>query len=78
VSVKNKNLYYLEELSDYKVASEYSDVRGWDVIDALSSKTLYWVIFYSQIALKPTKYPFQQATLLHPSPFPLPGPSVSV
>jgi hypothetical protein len=29
-----KNLYYLEELSDYKVAPDYSDVRGWDVIDA--------------------------------------------
>ena len=34
MSDTNKNLYYLEELSDYKVASEYSDVRGWDVIDA--------------------------------------------
>lgn len=31
---KNKNLYYLEELSNYKVASDYYDVRGWDVIDA--------------------------------------------
>ncbi len=29
-----KNLYYLDELSDYKVASEYCDVRGWDVLDA--------------------------------------------
>ena len=29
----NKNLYDLGELSDYKVASDYSDVRGWDVID---------------------------------------------
>jgi len=34
VSDKNKNLYYLDELSDYKVASDYDDVRGWDVIDA--------------------------------------------
>ena len=31
---KNKNLYYLHELSDYKVADEYTDVRDWDVIDA--------------------------------------------
>ncbi len=31
---KNKNLYYLDELSDYKVASHYCDVRGWDVKDA--------------------------------------------
>jgi len=31
---KNKNLYYLHELSDYKVADEYSDVRDWEVIDA--------------------------------------------
>lgn len=29
-----KNLYYLDELSDYQVASDYCDVRGWDVIDA--------------------------------------------
>jgi hypothetical protein len=29
-----KNLYNLDELSDYKVAKEYSDVRGWDVRDA--------------------------------------------
>ncbi|MDZ7625920.1 MAG: PRC-barrel domain-containing protein [Ignavibacteriaceae bacterium] len=34
MSDSNKNLYYLEELSDYKVASDYSDVRGWDVMDA--------------------------------------------
>lgn len=31
---KTKNLYYLEELSDYQVADDYCDVRGWDVIDA--------------------------------------------
>lgn len=31
---KNKNLFYLDELSDYKVAENYSDVRGWDVKDA--------------------------------------------
>ena len=31
---ENKSLYYLHELSDYKVASDYSDVRGWDVKDA--------------------------------------------
>ncbi len=29
-----KILYYLDELSDYKVASDYSDVRGWVVKDA--------------------------------------------
>lgn len=29
-----RNLYKLEELSDYKVAEEYSDVRGWKVKDA--------------------------------------------
>ena len=34
MSNHNKKLYYLEELPDYKVASEYSDVRGWDIIDA--------------------------------------------
>lgn len=31
---KSKTLYYLDELSDYKVASEYPDVRGWEVKDA--------------------------------------------
>lgn len=31
---KNKNLYYLHDLSDYKVADEYADVRDWEVIDA--------------------------------------------
>jgi len=30
----NKNLFNLDELSDYKVANDYSDVRGWDVKDA--------------------------------------------
>lgn len=29
-----KNLYYLEDLPDYKVATDYFDVRGWDVVDA--------------------------------------------
>ncbi|MDT0294534.1 PRC-barrel domain-containing protein [Mesonia ostreae] len=30
---KNKNLYYLNELSDYTVEDGYSDVRGWEVKD---------------------------------------------
>jgi len=30
----NKNLFNLDELSDYKVANDYSDVRGWQVKDA--------------------------------------------
>lgn len=30
----NKTLYYLDELSDYKVASDHPDVRGWKVNDA--------------------------------------------
>lgn len=34
MSHNNKNLYYLEELPEYEVASNYNDVRGWDVIDA--------------------------------------------
>ena len=29
----NKHLYYLDELSDYKVDSHYEDVRGWSVKD---------------------------------------------
>lgn len=35
----NKTLYYLDELSDYKIASDYSDVRGWEVVDA-NSRTI--------------------------------------
>ncbi len=31
---KNKNLFYLDELSDYKVADDYPDVRDWEVKDA--------------------------------------------
>ena len=31
---KDKNLYRLDELSNYKVASDYSDVRGWKIVDA--------------------------------------------
>lgn len=31
---KDRNLFRLHELSDYKVASDYPDVRGWKVIDA--------------------------------------------
>ncbi|MDQ7818872.1 MAG: PRC-barrel domain-containing protein [Melioribacteraceae bacterium] len=30
---QTRNLFYLKELSDYKVASDYCDVRGWDVLD---------------------------------------------
>lgn len=29
-----KNLYYLDDMSGYKVASDYSDVRGWEVLGA--------------------------------------------
>jgi hypothetical protein len=31
---KNKDLYYLHDLPDYKVAEDYADVRDWEVIDA--------------------------------------------
>lgn len=31
---KNKHLYYLNELSDYKIASDDPDVTGWQVKDA--------------------------------------------
>ncbi len=31
---KNKNLYYLNELSDYKISSDDPDVRGWPIKDA--------------------------------------------
>ncbi|MGE5383841.1 MAG: photosystem reaction center subunit H [Omnitrophica WOR_2 bacterium] len=32
----DKVLYYLDELSGYKVASEDNDVRGWEVVDPLN------------------------------------------
>lgn len=38
IEIKEKTLYYLEELSDYKVASEDPDVRGWEVKDAQNVK----------------------------------------
>ncbi|HEY1194140.1 PRC-barrel domain-containing protein [Flavobacterium sp.] len=31
---KDRKLYRLDELPDYKVASDYSDVRGWKIVDA--------------------------------------------
>jgi hypothetical protein len=34
MTVTNKNLFNLDELSGYKVAENYNDVRGWDVKDA--------------------------------------------
>jgi hypothetical protein len=33
-NIKNKNLHYLSELKDYKVAGGYPDIRGWVVRDA--------------------------------------------
>lgn len=32
--IKNKNLYYLSELKDYKIAGGYPDIRNWVVRDA--------------------------------------------
>ena len=32
--MSEQKLFYLSELPDYKVASEYPDVRGWDIKDA--------------------------------------------
>jgi len=34
MTVTNKNLFNPDELSGYKVAENYNDVRGWDVKDA--------------------------------------------
>jgi hypothetical protein len=34
MSLTNKNLFNLDELSDYQVAENYKDVRGWEVKDA--------------------------------------------
>jgi hypothetical protein len=31
---QTRKLFYLDELPEYQVATEYSDVRGWDVRDA--------------------------------------------
>jgi len=35
---KEKNLYYLDELSNYKVADSDKDVRGWEVTDKSGRK----------------------------------------
>lgn len=56
MSEKNKSLYYLDELTNYKVASNNSDVRGWKVKDAdnriigkvdglLANKNNEWVVY---------------------------------
>jgi hypothetical protein len=29
-----KDLFYLKDLDEYKLAEDYPDIRGWDVIDA--------------------------------------------
>ncbi len=34
-NTENRNVYYLHELSDYKVASDYPDVRDWKIEDSL-------------------------------------------
>ena len=34
MSEENRDLYHLDELADYKVASDYPDVRDWVVLDA--------------------------------------------
>jgi hypothetical protein len=34
MTVAQKNLFNLDELADYKVAENFSDVRGWEVKDA--------------------------------------------
>lgn len=39
MSENNKNLFYLDDLSEYKVDPDDSDVRGWEVIDA-DSRTI--------------------------------------
>ena len=33
MAVENKHLYYINELSDYKISDGYPDIRGWDVKD---------------------------------------------
>jgi hypothetical protein len=39
---QTRNLFYLDELSEYKVANGYSDVRGWNVRDA-NNRTIGFV-----------------------------------
>ncbi len=38
MATNNRDLEYLDEMSDYGVADGYSDVRGWDVLDADNRK----------------------------------------
>lgn len=39
MATENKDLYYLHELTDYKVAKNYADIRGWEVRD-LDNRTI--------------------------------------
>lgn len=39
MSEDRKHLHYLDELSDWKIASDYPDVRGWEVKDS-ANKTV--------------------------------------
>lgn len=34
-NTENKNIFYLHELSDYKVAEDYPDIREWKVEDSM-------------------------------------------
>jgi hypothetical protein len=40
----NKNLFNLDELSGYKVAENYHDVRGWDVKMQITAPLGKWII----------------------------------
>ncbi len=35
---ENKRLFYLNDLSDYKIAKDHPDIRGWKVVDAQRKK----------------------------------------
>ena len=34
MATDSKDMEYLKELTEYKIAAEYSDIRGWEVADA--------------------------------------------
>jgi hypothetical protein len=35
---RNKRLFYLHDLDDYKIAKDHPDIRGWKVVDSQSNK----------------------------------------
>lgn len=38
MAIDSRDMGYLKDLTEYKIATDYSDIRGWDVADAENRK----------------------------------------